>query len=363
MPINEIEKSFIQFSFRLNKHYPGLIDTYFGPKEIPGLIKSESKIQLKTLLNNARELLGKIKDADIELKRRTFIYEQMQSLKFFLEHEVSGKYSHKELISKIYQFDFEYVDDTVLSDRINDLEKEVKNREKLYGKEFFDYFKSKIIDFKIKSTKLFKTPVRDLVEVVEGEVQMMAYMEYLGNFKTRITLNSNFERTKEFIENLVAHETYPGHHLNYSLQEKSHPNDPLFGLFLYHTPNDAIVEGIGVFGPELLGYAETELDILKWQSRINANLLYYDKREKRDTVKDYLIQVGRYPPNEAENYLKFMEARFFDIYYPCYWAGYQVIKESYKKCKGLGKEREFLNYLYTEYLTPNLLRRAVDEII
>ena len=320
MTIHKIERSFIQFSFRLNKHYPGLIDTYFGPKEIPREIGKEPKISLKALLNNAGELSDRLETATIEENRRIYIVEQLQGLRFFLEHKVLNKYSHKELISKIYQFDFEYADDRVLSQRIKELEEKEEPREKLYGTDFFNYFKSKIAEFKEKSGKFFDIPKGDLVEVEEGVVKMMAYMRYLGNFKTKITLNPNFQRTKKFIENLVAHETYPGHHLNYSLQEKAHPKDSLFGLFLYHTPNDAIVEGIGEFGPELVGYNKDELTILRWQTRINANLLYYDKGDKRDSVKEYLIGVGKYSPVEAENCLKFMEAEFYDIYYPFYLA-------------------------------------------
>ena len=141
MTIHKIERSFIQFSFRLNKHYPGLIDTYFGPKEIPKEIGKEPKIPLKDLLNKADELLGRVETSDIEENRCVYILEHLQGLKFFLGHTVLNKYSHKELISKIYQFDFEYADDRVLSQRIKELEEKEEPREKLYGTDFFNYFK------------------------------------------------------------------------------------------------------------------------------------------------------------------------------------------------------------------------------
>lgn len=182
------------------------------------------------------------------------------------------------------------------------------------------------------------------VEVVD-DVPWMAYCEYLGGYRSRITVNASLPATAFELARLAMHETYPGHHVERAVKER----DLVRGrglieetLVLAPSPQSVVSEGIaesaplalleGPAGPRVgaaleaagagtdLGHAvavERAMAPLRW-AEVNAGLMLHGDGAAPDAVAAYLERWALMAPELAAHMVRFLAdpaSRGYEITY------------------------------------------------
>lgn len=380
----ELER-YIELTFRLNKHFPALVDSYFGPPHIKRRINDEKRQPLKNLFEEANKVLEDLKTSGLDELTKDYLEDQVKSLIVFIKQNISPELSHKEYASKVLQINIETVEDRVVKqkeDKVKTLLSDFGFKEELYssihkffrgelviGNELVKLFSQKIPHYRGLTKKLFKLPKGETVEVKRYSGDITAYVNYKGNFHTVVKLNTRVKKSKWAIEHLVAHETYPGHHTHYSLREEASQQSPLANFFLFYTPEGTIVEGLSEWAYKFISDDNKTLRneifeaINDWRTDVenNAALLYYNQNKSRKVVEKYLLEAGCYSKEEIRNFFTFITAKFFDVYCFTYKYGYELIKSLYEKSVKNGTEDKFLNFLYKKQITPNLLKKQFTD--
>lgn len=79
-----------------------------------------------------------------------------------------------------------------------------------------------------------------------------AFHRYLGGRRSRVSVNSEVELGVIQLARLVAHESYPGHHVEHVHASRTDPGAPELALFLLNTPQCLVSEGQADLGLEVL---------------------------------------------------------------------------------------------------------------
>lgn len=170
------------------------------------------------------------------------------------------------------------------------------------------------------------------VEVVD-DAPWMAYCEYLGAYRSRITVNTSLPGTPFELSRLAMHETYPGHHAERAVKER----DLVRGrglveetLALTHSPQSVVSEGIAEAAPlalmagpggrvvaAALDAAGAGTDLahavavehamapLRW-AEVNAGLMLHADGADPAVVAGYLERWGLMAPELASHVVRFL---------------------------------------------------------
>ena len=201
--------------------------------------------------------------------------------------------------------------------------------------------------FRARASDLFGLPDdEDLrVSTVNGQ-PWSGYNSYDGGRRSRVDINTDLPVRAPDLIGTVAHETYPGHHLEHAWKEADLVDVQgrlEASILLINTPECLISEGLADLGqsfavPEdeavgllletferaglaLAGDAAAARDAAERvvglaparqalsAIRGNAAILRHADGRSHDEVRDYLMTVGRVPASAVEKRLEFIEHR------------------------------------------------------
>jgi hypothetical protein len=226
------------------------------------------------------------------------------------------------------------------------------------------------------------------VELPEGESMELhlvknepwsAYNWYLGNYKSRIELNTDLPVMATYVTRLVCHEAYPGHHVEHALKEKVLFREKGYienTAMLINTPECVISEGIGntaeriIFDDDELfewqveeifprcgiegGNAAHEARIARAQGDMNwvrgnvAFMVHEDGISDTEAV-DYLVRYSLRNEDEARKALSFIKSPLWRPYVFTYLCGEPLLRQ----ITATNKETVFRKLL-TEQVYPDL---------
>ena len=197
--------------------------------------------------------------------------------------------------------------------------------------------------FRARSAELFGLPTGEQLRV--GFVRNQpwsAYCAYDGGLHSRIDINTDLPARVPDLVRLIAHETYPGHHVervwkDLELVERGRVES---SIPLINTPECLISEGLAELGVDFAFPPDDQPDVfeelfdiagLAWAadpvrrretaeraaaligprevlhtSGVNAALMLHADDAPREEAIDYLVRVGRYPRAVAEKRLEFL---------------------------------------------------------
>jgi hypothetical protein len=188
------------------------------------------------------------------------------------------------------------------------------------------------------------------------------YNWYDGGYRSRVEFNLDLPLRLPSFAGVVAHETYPGHHLEHALKEHVLVERLGHGessILLINTPECLISEGLANLGRELVvppaaledllvelapvaGIAlaadpgalrdaarqaaiRAQREVLD-QARLNAALRLHADGEPHDDVLEYLVAVGRMPVESAAKRLQFIEHPLWRLYIHVYFEGEDLLR-------------------------------------
>ena len=392
----EFGSLYCELSLRIDKHLPGYVDAYFGPKSLKAEVDKESKKPISKLIEDAERLRGKVHTGD-EI-RETFLRKHVESILTTLRRLNGEEISYRDEVSRLFDIRLAKTSEADLQkhrERLSDAFRTSDPRRKLGRWRRERYVQRRLIkpalsaltrEFADRSRKLLGT--RKLGTCVFRLVKnkpWSGYNWYLGKLRSRVEINVDKPIEITHLPKLVAHEAYPGHHTEHSLKEKVLYKGKGYlesSIFLINAPEVTISEGMAENALEFIFGREE--DALRWtysrvaskfdvsrdasivealeglgEGRANAAImLHVENRSERDVIA-YLTDVLLEDYGLAKRTLNFLKNPLFRSYIFCYPAGRKLIAEVLKQ-KNPTDWKRVIKKLYTTQICPSNLEAATS---
>ena len=392
-----VDEQFVQLALAINEHLPGYVDSYFGPGEWAQEARQAGKLPLSDLTQRVGELATNISSAnEWDAQRKDFLERQISAMQMSLRLLAGENVSLAEEAQALYDIQPAWTDETYFLEHQKWLDETLPKGDSL--KERLENWKNSLeIPFEkardllpfITSTlrelthRKFSLPEDEsfVVKFVSNE-PWMAYNRYLGQYKSRIEINTDIPMRINELAITIAHEGYPGHHTELCMkdarlirQEGYHEHL----LTLINSPWSVIAEGIATSALETLftdqeledlyreeilpraGMTHIDINTMMEISRAerktrnlwgNAAFMLHDQRKSPGEVVSYLQKYELSTEEEASRAIRFMSGPLDRSYIFTYTAGYDLLEELF--C--LADRDKYFGRLLEEPVTPSQIR-------
>lgn len=230
----------------------------------------------------------------------------------------------------------------------------------------------------------YPLPDHEQVEYeVVGDKPWSGFNYYLGNYRSKVAINSDLKQHMAHLPALIAHEAYPGHHTEHCRKEAGlvAAGQAEQTLFVVNTPQCLMAEGLAdlalrsIVGPEWGRWAqEIYADLgLRFDGeraerlstasakllgvRQDAALLLHDRGRDADEVADFLQRWSLATPDRARQSLRFLSSPLWRAYISTYVEGYRLLGGWLDRAVDEDDRADRFRRLLDEPLTPGAVRR------
>lgn len=390
--LDKLIEDYIRLAFRLNRHINGLVDAYYGPDTLRAEVEAEDTMPLTRLDGLAEEL--ELAFADQNTLRSNFLRRQVHALRAQIADLLTDHhaYDYVTMVQETLDVEARPVPESdieLLQGEVRQLLSalgykqepvaaiaawEADNR--VSGESLFDFCTREVGVLRLATQKrLPYLPPKEAARI-EGVTDKPwgAYNWYLGNFISRIELNLDVPMTKHSALGLLRHEIYPGHHTDHSIHERICYQDQArleVSIKLLNTPDCPIVEGLADVGYLLLDTHSRDsqaeqlhhaLSDLRRAAGVNAALMLHQQGRSLEEATAYRQRFGWMDERRASQSMKFVTHPLWQGYTFTYWAGGQLVKQAINAARKLGRLDPLCRLLYTELLTPTMLRAELNRL-
>jgi hypothetical protein len=358
---------------RENAEIDKYAEAYFGPKELQNTVKKESIPNPRNLLASCKSLQAQLKDQGFEAERSRFLKKMLGAIKTKLEIELGEDIPYLEQVRKLYDISPTLVDDSIFfqaKEKIDELYEgtgslleratKVGKSQEIPKERIMPLYNSALNIVRDKTKKLFPDlfPEKENVTFrVVKEKDWSAYNWYLGNYSSRIEINTNLPVRWTSILFLSAHEGYPGHHTEHTIkdyllyhQQKRFEHS----ILLINTPEAVICEGIATCAVDVLYFRSEAWEIALEHlcpAKLNENIEMLIERSKlyknlnkfssnlaihryadgwsNKELLDYMMQFELWTENECKERLKFISNPLWSTFIFTYSEGEKLIKQKF----------------------------------
>ncbi|MEV6555620.1 DUF885 domain-containing protein [Nocardia sp. NPDC051756] len=219
---------------------------------------------------------------------------------------------------------------------------------------------------------------------VVGDKPWSGFNYYVGNFHSRVAINSDLKQHMTVLPVLIAHESYPGHHTEHCRKEAGlvAAGQAEQTLFVVNTPQCLMAEGLAdlaldsIVGPGWGKWAqEIYADLgLRFDGeraerlsiasanllgvRQDAALLLHDQHRGQDEVAEFLQTWSLTTPERARQSLRFLSSPLWRAYISTYVEGYRLLGGWLDRAIDADDRSDRFRRLLDEPLTPGAVRRG-----
>ncbi|MFI6429742.1 DUF885 domain-containing protein [Rhodococcus oryzae] len=239
----------------------------------------------------------------------------------------------------------------------------------------------------------YTLPETERVEYeVVGDKPWSGFNYYLGDYRSKVAINSDLKQHMANLPHLIAHESYPGHHTEHCRKEAG-----LVGagqaeqtLFLVNTPQCLMAEGLadhalgsivgwsgaggtpmgagwGPWAQEIYADLGLRFDGERAERLANASasllgvrqdaaLLLHDRGRSQDDVAAFLQRWTLSTPERARQTLRFLSDPLWRAYISTYVEGYRLLGSWLDRGADAAGRSELFRRLLDEPLIPSALR-------
>jgi hypothetical protein len=370
---------YIKLGLRLGRHVDGLVDAYYGPRELKVEVDAEPLRDPAELVRDAEAILDKADDR--------WLTAQVVGLQTVARKLAGEEIQYLDEVERCYGIRPEVVPESTFEQAHAELDEALPGDGPIAGR-----YQAWREDNPVPPEKLraamdslaedLRERTRDLYGLPNGEDSELdfvsdepwsAYNYYLGGLRSRVAVNLDVPMVPSLIAELLAHELYPGHHTEHAWKEQLFVRDAgeiQESILLIGTPQSLIAEGIATLAAEMVVEDEDELTarhlapleveydaesaarIRRARAPIvdivstNAALLMYERGVPEDEAREYVKHWALTSDRRADQVIRFITDPMWRAYVPTYSDGYRV-------CGAwVSGDRVRFRRLLTEQLTP-----------
>ena len=350
-------EDYLVLGLRLGRHVDGLVDAYFGPPELKERVDAEDLVSPERLAADAVALAADAGSA--------WLRAQLRGCETTARRLAGEPIGWAEEVERCYGVPPARTDDAEFAGAHEQLDavlpgdgdlatryRRWTERQELPAEKLLEAMTRLADALRTRTEELFGLPDGEStqLEAVEDE-PWAAFNYYLGGRRSRVVVNTDLPVHSFRLPELVAHELYPGHHVEHAWKEAlvvDEQGDLTETIFLVGTPQSTVSEGIASLAPEIVGaasYAQAIYDdlavpydaeiadgVVAARERleglaVNAALLLHEDGRSRDEVVDYLERWSLAPREHAEKRVEFITHPTWRAYISSYTSGYELCKQ------------------------------------
>lgn len=403
-PLDETAERLVELTLKAGTIDENLVDSYIGTIEIDTTEEYNIDDLKKSFELLTKDILEIDADTESKMYRKNYQIGIANAVITRLRVLNAEKISFIDECENIYQYtpevkEYEYFDSLLI-----EVDNYLAGDESLHIKlsNYRQNFKikySKIDEAFRKSVEEARKVTSNYITLPDSESVVIEYLDgapwsaynwYQGKYKSLIQVNMQSNIYLERVLDLAAHESYPGHHVYYSLRDKMYYQDSGFVEFSIYTlfsPVSFLAEGTAVYGNDLVFPGDRKIDFLRSEitgkykytyqelkeyfdlqelfSKLDEVQItiardYIDKKISDETALKYIQKYGLESENSSYRRLDFI--RRYRSYIINYTAGKQLVDSYIRKKAGNDNEKKWQVYkdiLEKPYLPPDLVR-ALD---
>jgi hypothetical protein len=350
---------YVRLGLQLGTHVDGIVDAYFGPSELAAAVDAEPPVEPQELVGDAEELLAELDDG--------WLRDQVLGLQTYAMALAGAPVAYADEVEGCYGIRPIHTDEAAFTAAHERLDELLPGTGSLAERHERWEESIRIPGDRIERTiaavlEVARSQTRSLVELPDGEGVVLeivrdepwlAFCEYLGDFRSRISVNVDLPMSGVELLVLAIHETYAGHHTERCCKEERLVRGRGLleeTLVMVPTPQSLVSEGIASLAPSVLlegeGGAElaavihdagVELDLelalavrralepCRW-AEVNAALMLHDGQASEAQVRAYLERWGLMSPELAAHLIRFFTEPTSRTYIVTYPAGRELCR-------------------------------------
>ncbi len=345
---------YLLLGLRVGRHMDGMVDAYFGPPELAAAVAAEPLTDPLTLVAAAERLLDELEDG--------WLRDQVGGLRTYTGVLAGESPSYPDETEGCYGVRPTHTAEAVFAAAHERLEELLPGDGPLAERYEAWRKASRVPPDRVEATvaaviEEAHAATARLVDLPPGEgitlevvhdVPWLAFNYYLGNLRSRVSVNVDLPISGLDLLQLAIHETYPGHHVERCCKEQALVRGR--GLLeetivLVPAPQSLVSEGIAELAPTLLLDGDAgerlaavlldagvELDLgharaveearepCRW-AEVNAALLFHDGGASEDETRRYLERWALLSPELASHLIRFLKEPTSRTYLITYSAG------------------------------------------
>ena len=396
-----IARDYLLLALRLDQRIPGLVDGYFGPADLKAQVDLEQLRPPARLVEDAERLADRL-DAEVaDPARRAWLRVQLVALATHARALAGEALAYLDLVERCFDAAPVRRGDAFFGAIAAELDAVVPGRgdlgdrlaawddrmtvppDRLPG--LLDWLVAVARD---RAGRLFGLPAGEslTVSLVTGQ-PWSGYNWYDGGLRSRVDVNIDLPVRAPALIGLVAHETYPGHHLEHAWHERvlvEQAGRLESSALLINTPECFVSEGLAEVGRRFVAPPETEVDLVAETleragltdparvtrteaeiavrigraregmraTSVDAALLRHVDGRPPDEVLRWLETVGLQAPDRARKSLEFVEDPLWRTYTFVYTEGAGLLERWLDAVPAADRPARFRRLL-VEQLTPS----------
>ena len=387
--------SYLELGLALGRHVEGLVDAYYGPRQLADRLSAEPVRPAPRLVDSARALLADLEagapldddPAGDDPARRAWLCAQVRGLLTTARRLAGEPVGYMEEVESCYGVRPAALPEDVIAAAHDDLAEALPGPGPLAERLIawreahavaVDVLPSAISslaeDLRERTRRLIGLPDGERVdfELVTGR-PWSGFNWYLGDLRSRVDVNTDLPVLSTSLAQLVAHEAYPGHHTEHSRKEAGlvrRRRRLEETIFLVGTPQSTLSEGLADLGLEVVAGRRPEAmvaehlrplgirydpDVVAAVSeasevlsavRGNAALRLHAEGADPDVVIDELARWALLPRQRAAKAVEFQLHPTWRTYIFCYIEGLRLCR------RFVAGDPARFGRLVTEQLTP-----------
>ncbi len=403
IPVGDgIARDYLRLALRLDQHVPGLVDGYFGPADLKAEVDVGQLRPPARLAADADALIARLPDEVDEAQRRDWLAAQLVALRTQAAALAGDELPYVEHVTRCFAWTPVRREDALFDAAAADLEAILPGPEPLADRlaawdarfeipvdRLPDVIEWLVGRFRARADALFGLPPgEDLKVSLVTNQPWSGYNWYDGGRRSRVDINTDLPVRSADLVHTVAHETFPGHHLEHAWKEADLV-DRLgrleASILLINTPECLLSEGLADLGYGFASPPDEEADLLlelyeraalpiaadapaardaalrtvamRGPRRrlsavlVNAALMRHADGASHEETFAYLVETGRQAPHLVEKRLEFVEHPLWRTYVFVYDEGEELLRRWLEAVPDAGRAARFGRLLH-EQLTP-----------
>jgi hypothetical protein len=397
-----VARDYILLALRLDQRTPGLVDGYFGAADLKAQVDLEPLRAPGRLRDDASALRDRIAAEVDEPHRARWLSAQVAALEAQVRAFDGEPMPYVEHVARCFDFAprrLPEADFATAAAALDDLlpgagpvhERLLAWDDRfVVGNDRLPALADWLVErFRRRAGASFGLPAGESLRVgLVHDQPWTGYNWYDGGFRSRVDLNTDVPIRVAGLVHTLAHETYPGHHLEHAWKEADQvlaAGHLEASVLLINTPECFISEGLADLGhrfasppneeAELLvaAYASAGLPVARDPAAareaaeltvaiaphvaalraiaVNAALMRHADGTSHDEVLSYLRDVGLMAPDRAVQRLSFIEHPLWRTYVFVYTEGEALLRRWLEAIPAEGRPARFERLLH-EQLTP-----------